>query len=190
MTRRSAFIRSTRRLAAIAAAAIFACAASAATAAPGSGVTLRGAKMAEMRVGETRALYLIIENNSAIDDRLLRVASSKFAQALMLSWKRRPIETLDLPAGEARALGPRGDALLILGAPHGAWLEGEEATLEFVFERAGRVSLPLHAGPRPSDGFAFTRSERTFPPPGASDGGPTGGGGAAHRGPIRRGPTE
>lgn len=150
-------------------------------------LSLQKAKLAEMRPGEMRALYLIIENKGAADDRLLGVTSAAFGRAVMVDQRGQRLSALGLPAGETRALGPSGDAILVLGAPEKPWIEGDQATLEFSFERAGRVELALRAGPRPSGGFSLTLSDKPSP---ASSGQGSGKAGSGRVGEPLQGPQD
>lgn len=136
--------------------------------AAGPQILLLKPQLAEMRPDERRALKLLIQNDGGEPDRLLSVSSPDFAQAVLADPQGALLEGLSIPAGEARTLAPEGDALVMLGAPPRDWVEGATAMLDFTFERAGVIRLPLRAGPRPSAGLQLTRSERTVDPEAAA----------------------
>lgn len=120
-------------------------------------------KLAEMRPDENRTLWLIIENTGKREDRLVSVSSPQFSRAKLVTPHSDADDGLRIPAGEARTLGPRGDAVVLLGAPAAPWLEGQSATLELAFERSGPITLALRAGPRPSGGLQITTADHTLP---------------------------
>lgn len=99
--------------------------------------------------GRTAAVYLSITNNGDEEERLLAASSSGFdAVELHESYeedgvsKMRPVEAIEIPAGDTALLEPGGLHLMLFGA-HEAVAAGEEFPLVLSFENAGEVEMPV-----------------------------------------------
>lgn len=99
--------------------------------------------------GRTTAVYMAIANEGEADDRLLGASSPAFeAVELHESYeengvaKMRPIEALEIPAGDTALLEPGGLHLMLFGASE-AIATGGEFPLVLIFEQAGEVEVPV-----------------------------------------------
>lgn len=96
--------------------------------------------------GNVTAGYFTIENTSDIQDRLVAVRTSVAAKAEVHTtlmgeggvMRMRPVDVLDVPAGETVALRPGGDHLMLMGITN-PLKEGALILLELEFEQAGKV---------------------------------------------------
>lgn len=94
-------------------------------------------------------VYMAIVNDGSQADRLLGARSPAFEAAeLHESYeeggvsKMRPVEALDIPAGDTALLEPGGLHLMLLGGAQ-ALKAGEEFPLILMFERAGEIEVPV-----------------------------------------------
>ena len=108
--------------------------------------------------GRTAAVYMAIANDGDTDERLLGAQSPHFeAVELHESYqedgiaKMRPIEALDIPAGDTALLEPGGLHLMLFGASE-AVDAGEEYPLTLIFENAGEVEVPVMVDDIPLSG--------------------------------------
>lgn len=98
-------------------------------------------------MGANSAAYMLLRNNGATADRLLR-AESDVAEAVELHISEmkgevmtmRPIESVEVPAGGEAELKPGGMHVMLIGLKRNL-MAGESITLVLVFENAGRVSV-------------------------------------------------
>ena len=99
--------------------------------------------------GRTAAVYMAIANDSDEDERLVGASASNFdAVELHESYeeegvsKMRPVEAIEIPAGDTALLEPGGLHLMLFGAEE-AVAAGEEFSLVLDFENAGEVELSV-----------------------------------------------
>lgn len=104
------------------------------------------------------AVYLVIENNGAEDDRLIAVSSpmaqSASVHETMLEGDMagmRPVEQVTIPAGDLVSFEP-GGLHIMLGGLERALSEGERVPLMLRFEKAGSIEVealvePMGMGP-------------------------------------------
>ncbi|MGQ0531809.1 MAG: copper chaperone PCu(A)C [Caulobacteraceae bacterium] len=113
-------------------------------------IELREARAAPTPSGvEVSAGYLTVDNNTSVDDRLLRVTSPR-AQRVEIHemimngavMRMRPMETLTIPAHERVILAPGGAHLMFYGVTQ-PFAEGEEIPVQLTFETAGEVNIVL-----------------------------------------------
>jgi copper(I)-binding protein len=98
---------------------------------------------------EVSAGYLTIDNASPAADRLLSVTSPRAARievhemtmdgAVM---RMRPVEALEVAAGERAELAPGGMHLMFYGVAQ-PFAEGEEIPVQLTFETAGAIDAVL-----------------------------------------------
>lgn len=103
--------------------------------------------------GATAAGFMAISNRGAAADRLLS-ASSPAARAIELHsmvhdgdvMRMRPVEAIEVPAGQTATLRPGGFHLMLIGLSQ-ALRQGETVPVTLRFERAGevKVELPVQA---------------------------------------------
>ncbi|MGG5821142.1 copper chaperone PCu(A)C [Falsiroseomonas sp. HW251] len=99
--------------------------------------------------GATGAGFMILRNTAAVPDRLVS-ARSPAARAVELHtsyregdvMRMRPVQGIDLPAGQAVTLAPGGFHLMLVGLA-AATRQGEQVPLTLVFEKAGEVTVQL-----------------------------------------------
>jgi hypothetical protein len=99
--------------------------------------------------GATGGGFLAVSNRGAAADRLLS-ASSPAARAMELHtmvrdgdvMRMRPVEAIDLPAGQTVTLRPGGLHLMLIGLSR-PLREGEAVPVTLRFERAGEVRVEL-----------------------------------------------
>lgn len=99
--------------------------------------------------GATGAGFLSISNRGAAADRLLS-ASSPAARAMELHsmvrdgevMRMRPVEAIDVPAGQTVTLRPGGLHFMLIGLSQ-PLREGETVPVVLRFERAGTVQVAL-----------------------------------------------
>ena len=106
--------------------------------------------------GRTSAVYMAIANDGETDERLLGARSPAFeAVELHESYeevgiaKMRPVEALEIPAGDTALLEPGGLHLMLFGARQ-AVAAGEEFPLVLIFERAGEIEVPVMVDEMPA----------------------------------------
>src|SRR5690625_3422451 len=99
--------------------------------------------------GRTAAVYMAIANDGDEDERLVGASSPNFdAVELHESFeeegvsKMRPVEAIEIPAGDTALLEPGGLHLMLFGAKE-AVAAGEEFSLVLNFENAGEVEMPV-----------------------------------------------
>ncbi|HET7410061.1 MAG TPA: copper chaperone PCu(A)C, partial [Paracoccaceae bacterium] len=99
--------------------------------------------------GRTAAVYMAIANDGETDERFLGARSPAFeAVELHESYeengiaKMRPVEVLEIPAGDTALLEPGGLHLMLFGAKQ-AVAAGETFPLVLIFEQAGEVEVPV-----------------------------------------------
>jgi len=97
----------------------------------------------------TGVAYLTIENQGAVADRLTAVASPVAAHAEVHGQimengvaKMRAAGPVELPPGARTAIEPGGLHIMLMGLKQ-PLVEGEHVPLTLIFERTGRVDLPL-----------------------------------------------
>jgi copper(I)-binding protein len=93
--------------------------------------------------------YVTIENQGAVADRLTAVASPVATRAEVHDQvtengvaKMRAAGPVELPPGGRAAIEPGGLHIMLMGLKQ-PLVEGEEVPLTLVFEKTGRVDLPL-----------------------------------------------
>lgn len=99
--------------------------------------------------GATGVGYMTIRNTGGTPDRLVS-AHSPAARTVELHthirdgdvMRMRPVEAIDLPAGQEVRLAPSGLHLMLIGLA-AATRQGERLPVTLVFERAGAVELQL-----------------------------------------------
>lgn len=101
---------------------------------------------------KTGAAYLTVTNTGTHPDRLLAVSSSAAKRVEMHTnlteagvMKMRPLEALDVPAGESVTLAPGGHHIMLMGL-NKPLVEGESFPLTLTFERAGAVDVEVSIG--------------------------------------------
>lgn|SRR5690625_2418800 len=99
--------------------------------------------------GRTAAVYMAIANDGEEDERLIGASSPNFDSVeLHESYeedgvsKMRPVEAIEIEAGDTALLEPGGLHLMLFGA-HEAVAAGEEFPLVLNFEKAGEVEMPV-----------------------------------------------
>lgn len=118
------------------------------TSAPAQGVAIEPGFVRTPSIGApTTAGYLII--TSAEDDRLIGARSEAAASVEIHTMsmdngtmRMRPLEALDLPAGEQVALQPGGDHLMLM-SPSDELAEAGHTEIILVFEKAGEIPVTL-----------------------------------------------
>lgn len=117
-----------------------------------SGVEIRDARI-PAPAGENGALYMVVRNNGAEDDRLV-AAATDVAAAVELhetvmegdTMTMRPVEGYDVPAGGELALERGGKHIMLLGVDP---LEvGDVVTVTLEFEDAGAVVVEAEVVPQ------------------------------------------
>lgn len=103
---------------------------------------------------DVSAGYFTITNNTGAADRLLSVTSPR-AERMEIHemvmegavMQMRPVERLEIPAGESVQLAPGGRHLMFYGVSE-PFAEGQNIDVRLVFETAGTidVSLPVRRG--------------------------------------------
>jgi copper(I)-binding protein len=98
---------------------------------------------------DVSAGYLVIDNATASDDRLVGVTSARaervevhemtMAGAVM---QMRPVEALAIPAGQSITLAPGGMHLMFYGVAE-PFAEGQEIPVHLTFENAGAIDVTL-----------------------------------------------
>lgn len=108
---------------------------------------------------DVAAGYLVIDNQSASDDRLLTATSPRAARVEIHEMtmdgavmRMRQIDGLAIPAGQSVSLAPGGLHLMFFGVTD-PFAEGQEVPVELIFEHAGAMSVML---PVRRDGEAHT----------------------------------
>jgi periplasmic copper chaperone A len=112
-------------------------------------------------VARNGVAYVTIENMGAVADRLTAVASPVATRAEVHDQviengvaKMRAAGPVELPPGARTAIEPGGLHIMLMGLKR-PLVEGEQVPLTLVFEKTGRVDLPLeveaagatHSGP-------------------------------------------
>ena len=98
-------------------------------------------------MGTVTAAYLVIHNNNAIPDRLLRVESN-VAETVELHQSEmsgevmtmRPINSIEVPAKGEAELKPGGMHMMLIGLNRDL-KPGDKITLLLVFENAGKINV-------------------------------------------------
>lgn len=96
--------------------------------------------------GNVTAGYFTLDNTGDADDRLLSVSTSVATKAEVHTtsmgeggvMRMRPVEVLEMPAGEKVALKSGGDHLMLMGISK-PLKDGETVVLKLEFERAGTI---------------------------------------------------
>lgn len=106
---------------------------------------------------DVSAGYLVIDNPSTSDDRLLRVTSARAERAEVHEMtmdgavmQMRPIESLTIPAGQSVTLAPGGSHLMFFGVTD-PFAEGQEIPVQLTFEHAGAIDVTLPVRRLPPD---------------------------------------
>jgi hypothetical protein len=99
--------------------------------------------------------YLVIENRGSTDDALIGVSAdyprvelheSREVDGVMTM---RPVERLEIPAGESVELAPGGLHVMFMGlTPDTAFTLGESVSVTLLFEQAGEVEVAMEVVPR------------------------------------------
>lgn len=99
--------------------------------------------------GRTAAVYMTIVNDGDEAEHLLGAESPDFDTVeLHESYeedgvsKMRPVDAIEIPAGDTALLEPGGLHLMLFGA-HEAVAAGEDFPLVLTFENAGEVEMPV-----------------------------------------------
>ena len=112
------------------------------------------------------AAYLRIVNAGAEADRLIGVSSPVAARVELHSHKMqdgamrmRRIDAVAVPAGEAAELQPGGDHVMLIGLA-GPPEQGGTFPLTLVFEKAGRIAVPVAVRPLTARGPGMKHHDR------------------------------
>lgn len=102
--------------------------------------------------GRPGAAYMAIANDGEAADRLLGARSPAF-EAVELHesheedgvMKMRPVESLEIQAGDTALLEPGGLHLMLFGAAE-AFAAGDDFPLVLIFDGAGEIEIPVMVG--------------------------------------------
>lgn len=102
--------------------------------------------------GRPMAVYMAIVNDGSTPDRLVGVRAPGFEAAEMHETleeggvkKMRPVDAVEIPAGDTALFEPGGLHLMLFG-PEKSYAEGDEFPLTLIFEKAGEVEVPVKVG--------------------------------------------
>lgn len=109
---------------------------------------------------DVSAGYLVIDNQTASDDRLLGVTSVRaervevhemtMAGAVM---QMRPVESLTISTGQSATLAPGGMHLMFYGVAE-PFADGQDIPVRLTFERAGVIDVTLPVRRLPPEGHS------------------------------------
>ena len=98
---------------------------------------------------DVAAGYLVIDNQTASDDRLLAVTSPRAERVEIHEMsmdgavmRMRSVDGLAIPAGQSVSLAPGGLHLMFFGVAE-PFAEGQEVPVELTFENTGAVNVTL-----------------------------------------------
>ena len=99
--------------------------------------------------GATGAGFMVLRNAGSAPDRLVS-ARSPAARTVEIHtsyregdvMRMRPVQGIDLPAGQAVTLAPGGFHIMLIGLA-AATRQGEQVPLTLVFEKAGEITVQL-----------------------------------------------
>ena len=109
---------------------------------------------------DVSAGYLVIDNATASDDRLLSATSARAERVEVHEMtmdgavmQMRPVESLTIPAGQTVTLAPGGMHLMFYGVAE-PFAEGQDIPLQLTFADAGtiNVTLAVHRAPPETHG--------------------------------------
>jgi copper(I)-binding protein len=111
------------------------------------GIQVKNAWVRAGQTGSTAGAFALIENQGEQNDRLLG-AECAVARAVEIHettmegdiMRMRPVESIDIPAGEQVELKPGGYHIMLIDLQRDLKV-GEKITLTLVFENAGKVSV-------------------------------------------------
>ena len=119
--------------------------------------------------GRPGVVYMAIANDGDQDERLLGARSPAFEAVEMHESyeedgvvKMRPVETLEIPAGDTALLEPGGVHMMLLGAKQSI-AAGEEFPLVLIFERAGEMEVPVMVDHMPGDAASGGHGQHAAP---------------------------
>lgn len=118
---------------------------------------------------QAAAAFLVIENASDVDDRLLDARSDAARKVELHThledeggvMRMRPIEGgIEIPAGARHSLARGGDHVMLMGLVH-PLAEGDSVPLVLVFEHAGEIALdvPVDQDRQPGHAPAATHGQ-------------------------------